>query len=112
MVLSGNGTGGVLLDYFKVDANSFTNTVSDSVTLFNSTANGYYKFVPGWSSYSSWYKGTTTSNAEVGMMRYNNEDDLVEILDGTNWASVAGSAGGISRNDAEGIALEFVLVLG
>ena len=115
LVLSGNGTGGVLLDYFKVDANSFTNTVSDSVTLFNSTANGYYKFagtggvvIPVGNN----IQRPTTSNAEVGMMRYNNEDDRVEIYDGTNWASVAGSAGGISRNDAEGIALEFVLVLG
>jgi len=46
------------------------------------------------------------------MLRYNTADERVEIFDGTNWTSVAGSASGISRNDAEAIALEYVLVLG
>ena len=54
----------------------------------------------------------SSSDFEEGMMRYNNEDDRVEIFDGTNWVSVAGSSGGISRNDAEAIALEYVLILG
>jgi hypothetical protein len=99
----------------KFDTDSVTNTVSDSITTFNVTGTGYYKFagtggvvIPTGNN----IQRPAPINAEEGMMRYNNEDDRVEIFDGTNWVSVAGSSGGISRNDAEGIALEFVLVLG
>lgn len=115
LVLSGNGTGGILLDHFKFSGSTITNTVSDAITIFDSTANGYYKFagtggvvIPTGNN----IQRPAPINAEEGMMRYNNEDDRVEIFDGVNWVSVAGSSGGISRNDAEGIALEFVLVLG
>jgi len=45
-------------------------------------------------------------------MRFNTDDSRVEIWDGTKWVSVAGSASGITRNDAEEIALSTVLVLG
>jgi hypothetical protein len=44
LVLSGNGTGGIVLDNFKFANATFTNTVTDSVTTFNSTGTGYYKF--------------------------------------------------------------------
>ena len=43
-MLSGNGTGGIVLDNFKFANATFTNTVTDSVTTFNSTGTGYYKF--------------------------------------------------------------------
>ena len=115
LVLSGNGTGGVVLDNFKFDGATFTNTVADSITSFNSTGNGYFKFggtggvvIPTGNN----VERPAPVNSEDGMMRYNNEDDRVEIFDGVNWVSVAGSSGGISRNDAESIALEYVLVLG
>lgn len=115
LVLSGNGTGGIVLDNFKFDDNTITNTVSDSITIFETTGTGYYKFagtggvvIPTGNN----LQRPVPSNAEEGMMRYNNEDDRVEIFDGTNWVSVAGSSGGISRNDAEAIALEYVLILG
>ena len=115
LVLSGNGTGGILLDHFKFSGSTITNTVSDAITIFDSTATGYYKFagtggvvIPTGNN----IERPAPIYAEEGMMRYNNEDDRVEIFDGVNWVSVAGSSGGISRNDAEGIALEFVLVLG
>ena len=115
LVLSGNGTGGVVLDNFKFDGATFTNTVADSVTLFESTGTGYYKFagtggvvIPTGNN----VERPAPINSEDGMMRYNNEDNRVEIFDGVNWVSVAGSSGGISRNDAESIALEYVLVLG
>jgi cytoskeletal protein CcmA (bactofilin family) len=115
LVLSGNGTGGILLDHFKFNGSTITNTVSDAITIFDSTATGYYKFagtggvvIPTGNN----IQRPSPINAEEGMMRYNNEDDRVEIFDGTNWVSVAGSSGGISRNDAESIALEYVLVLG
>jgi len=115
LVLSGNGTGGIVVDNFKFASSTITNTVADSDTVFQSTGTGYYKFagtggvvIPTGNN----VQRPAPVNAEEGMMRYNNEDDRVEIFDGINWVSVAGSSGGISRNDAEAIALEYVLVLG
>ena len=113
--LSGNGTGGVVIDNFQIKDSTILNTVTDNVTVFDSNANGYFKFAGT--------KGVVIPvgdnlnrpafvNSETGMLRYNTADERVEIFDGTNWTSVAGSASGISRNDAEAIALEYVLVLG
>ena len=45
-------------------------------------------------------------------MRYNTDDARVEIWNGNNWVSVAGSGSGITFNAAEEIALSTVLVLG
>jgi len=115
LVLDPNGTGAVVIDNFEIKNNSITNTVYDSITLFNNVNNGYVKFA-----------GTTglvlpvgtsaerppASNSEVGLTRYNAQDQRVEVYDGVNWASVAGSAAGISRADAEDIAVDLVLTLG
>jgi hypothetical protein len=89
--------------------------VSDSITLINNVNNGYVKFA-----------GTTglvlpvgtsaqrppVSNSEIGLTRYNSQDQRVEVYDGVNWVSVAGSDAGISRSDAEDVAVDFVLTLG
>jgi hypothetical protein len=45
-------------------------------------------------------------------MRFNTDASRVEIYDGSNWVSVAGSNSGITRADAEDLALEIVLSLG
>ena len=45
------------------------------------------------------------------MMRYNSQEQRVEVWDGS-WGSVAGSGAGISVGDAENIALELVISLG
>jgi hypothetical protein len=45
-------------------------------------------------------------------MRFNTESSRVEIYDGANWVSVAGSQSGIGRAEAEDIAFEIVLSLG
>ena len=113
--LSAQGTGGVVMDNFKIKDNTITNTVADSDTIFSATGAGYFKFagtrgvvIP--SGNNSQRPGITDS--EVGMTRYNTQAARVEIFDGSNWVSVAGSSGGISFADAESLALEYVLALG
>jgi hypothetical protein len=49
---------------------------------------------------------------ETGMMRFNTDASRVEVYDGSNWVSVAGSTSGITRAEAEEIAFEIVLILG
>lgn len=113
--LTANGTGKVKFDNLAFKGSTITNTAANSVTEFNNTGNGYVKFsgtygivLPVGSS------GTRPpiEYSEIGQMRYNTTDERVEVWDGSSWVSVAGSASGITRNDAEEIALATVLVLG
>jgi len=113
--LTANGTGSVKFDNFAFNGNTITNTVADSVTEFVSSGDGYIKFggtygvvIPIGSSGDR----PPINFSDLGQMRFNTDDSRVEIWDGTNWVSVAGSASGITRNDAEEIALSTVLVLG
>ena len=113
--LTANGTGSVRFDNFAFKDNTITNRVIDSITTFESTGNGYIKFdgtygvvIPVGSSGDR----PPIDFSELGQMRFNTDDSRVEIWDGANWVSVAGSASGITRNDAEEIALSTVLVLG
>ena len=46
------------------------------------------------------------------MMRYNSQEQRVEVYYNNAWGSVAGSGAGISVGDAENIALELVISLG
>ena len=110
-----NGTGSVTFDNFAFKDNTITNTVNNSITEFSSTGNGYVKFdgtygivIPVGST------GTRPifDYTELGQMRYNTDDQRVEIWNGTNWVSVAGASSGITFGDAEEIALATVLVLG
>ena len=115
LVLQSNGTGGVLLDEMKFTGSTITSTTTDQVFTFDSTGTGYWKFagtrgvvIPVGNN----AERPAGVDSEAGMLRYNTEDERTEIFDGTNWTSVAGSSSGISRNDAEAIALENVLILG
>ena len=113
--LTANGTGSVTFDNFAIKENSITNTVTNSITEFTNTGDGYVKF--GGSYGVVIPTGTSgerppLSYTETGQMRFNTQDSRVEIWDGTNWVSVAGSGSGITRGDAEEIALATVLVLG
>ena len=49
---------------------------------------------------------------ELGMMRYNTNQNYLEIYDGSSWVSVAGSSGAITYNAAENLAIEYILTLG
>ena len=113
--LTANGTGTINFDNFAFKDSSITNTVTNSITTFANTGDGYVKF--GGSYGVVLPIGTSGQRpplayTETGQMRFNTQDSRVEIWDGSNWVSVAGSSSGITRGDAEEIALATVLVLG
>ena len=115
LTLNSNGTGSVVFDNFAFKGNVITNTVSNSVTTFDTTTNGYVKFdgtyglvIPSGGN----AQRPALLYTETGQMRFNTDSSRVEIYDGSNWVSVAGSSAGISRADAEDLALEIVLSLG
>ena len=113
--LTANGSGSVVFENFNVKDNVISNVVTDSVTTFNNTTNGYVKFD---GTYGMVIPVGGNANrpplayTETGQMRWNTDGARTEIYDGDNWVSVAGTSSGISRAEAEDLALEIVLTLG
>ena len=107
-----NGTGEVIFENFAFKDNTITNTSTDAVTLFESTGTGYFQVGGSTGVVLPVGDNATRPIGQVGMIRFNTADSRVELYDGTNWVSVAGSSGGISFNDAENIAIEKVLIFG
>jgi cytoskeletal protein CcmA (bactofilin family) len=115
LLLNAQGTGSVRVENFGIKDNAILNTVADSITLFQNTNNGYVKFDGTFGLVLP--VGTSNERPgvayrEVGMTRFNTEDQRVEVFDGTNWVSVAGSQGGLTPADAEDLAIEKVLIFG
>jgi len=115
LLLTAQGTGSVRFENFGIKNNTITNTVSDSITLFQNTNNGYVKFDGTFGLVLP--VGTSPQRPgvgyrEIGMTRFNTEDQRVEVFDGVNWVSVAGSQGGLTPADAEDLAIEKVLIFG
>ena len=48
----------------------------------------------------------------LGMIRYNTNDERVELYDGVQWGSIAGSSGAVSIIDATEIAVQMAVTLG
>jgi len=110
------GTGAVNLgNNISVSAGSITNTVAGSITTFNNTGTGYVKVngvngmvIPSGSVAAR----PANAYAEVGMIRYNTEQYLVEVYTTGGWVSVAGSAGGVTAQSAADIGVQQALIYG
>jgi hypothetical protein len=111
--LTAAGTGSVRVGNLIIRNNSITNVVSGAITEFVETGTGYISI--------SGTNGVDIPNAsdagrpgipELGMIRYNTQQGLVEVYNGVIWTSVAGTGGGITFNDATQIAIEYVLTFG
>jgi cytoskeletal protein CcmA (bactofilin family) len=110
--LTANGTGLVKLENIGFTDSTIRNTVSDAVTVFENTGNGYVKFDGTQGVVIPVGDNTTRPTGVQGMIRFNTADSRVELYDGTSWVSVAGASGGISFAQAEEIAIEKVLIFG
>ena len=112
--LTAAGTGTVRIENFSIKNNTITNTVSGSVTTVTQTGSGYFK-ISGTLGFVI-PVGTGAQRPvgipEIGFMRFNTDDSRVEIWDGTQWASAAGSSSGVTVADAEEIAILKALMLG
>ena len=93
--LQANGTGKVIIENFGFNQNSITNSVAGAVTTLAQTGNGYFK-IEGQGGFVIPVGDLTNRHPtpETGMMRFNTQDDRVEIYDQAGqWVSVAGSSG-------------------
>ena len=112
--LRANGTGRVVIENFGFNQNSITNTVAGAVTSLAQTGNGYFK-IEGTGGFVIPVGNLQNRHPtpETGMMRFNTDDDRVEIYDPSGiWVSVAGSSGAVSAQDAEEIAIQMAISLG
>ncbi len=113
LILAPNGTGGVQIDNINISQSTINNTSTDAVTTFSSTGTGFFE-IAGTDGFVV-PVGTGSErhpSPVIGMMRWNTTDGRLEIYDGTQWDSVAGSSGSVSQTDAQNIALELVLSMG
>jgi hypothetical protein len=114
LILDPNGSGSVRIGNFAIRDNIITNIVNDSITEIAQSGTGYFK-IAGTNAFVV-PRGTTgqrpTAYAVEGMTRYNTDSKALEIWDGLQWASPAGSIGAITEATANDIAIRFALTLG
>jgi hypothetical protein len=114
LYIDGNGAGGVRLGNFKITDNVITNVVSGAISEIVQTGTGYFK-IQGTNGFVPPVGGDAqrpTAYAVLGMTRYNTNSKALEIWDGADWASPAGTSGAVSAADAGDIAVSWALTLG
>ncbi len=112
--LTTSGTGGIRLGNHRFNNNSITNVSSNAVTEFVQTGNGYVK-ISGKNGVVL-PSGDTANDrplaVELGLTRWNTDTQVLEIYNGVQWTSVAGSAGGVTYEEAENIGIVSAILFG
>jgi hypothetical protein len=112
--LSTTGTGGIVIGNLKFVGSSVTNIVPNAVTTFSQTGTGYSKF-PG--TYGVVVPVGTDNNrpalvnTETGMMRYNTDQQDMEVWNGVNWV-IMGTSIGITYSQATDTGILAALMIG
>ena len=113
LILNANGTGIIRIENLNFQTNTITNYVTDAPIIFETTGNGYVDLSQAGGVRIPYGLSAQKPTAPViGLMRYNQDDLYVEIYDGANWVSVAGSGGAVTLTQAEQFAIEYALTLG
>ena len=112
--LQASGTGSVVLENFAVNGSSITNTVNNAVTTITATGDdAYVRFVGQGGVVLPAGPGSARPGTPVtGMVRFDTSLGRMEVYDGTTWISVAGAATGITKAEAEDLALQYAIALG
>jgi len=114
--LTPNGTGSVTIGTVQFNGNSITNTTTNQITRFNSTGYGYYLFGGTYGVTIPSGNGTSdrppTLYSQTGMVRFNTDQEAVEVFNGATWGSIVGNAGGINSSQASDISIATVLTFG
>lgn len=111
--ISTPGLGSVVIGNLAIQNNSIVNTVSGAITQFIESGTGYVKIggvggvvIPS---------GTNLQYPQVietGMTRFNTDQQLVEVYNGTSWTSVAGTSAGVTATTATDISITNALLFG
>ena len=116
LTISPNGTGKIVIGDIEIDqaSNTISNVVSDGVTNFAITGEGYVDFngTFGFKVPVGDNNDRPISNVATGLLRYNTQGQKLEIWNGVTWASVVGSSGGITFAEAEDLSFINALLFG
>lgn len=108
------GTGGVKIGNLRIRNNTVTNTVSGAITEIVETGDGYVK-IAGVNGVVIPFGDTEFDRPaipETGMIRFNTDQDLVEVYNGVSWGSVAGTSSGVTTPQANEIGVISALIFG
>lgn len=116
LTIAPNGTGKVVIGDIEIDqgTNTISNSTSDGVTNFAITGEGYVDFN---GSYGVKLPvgdndDRPLSNLAVGLTRYNTQQSRLEVWNGSVWASVVGTSGGITFAEADDLSFTNALLFG
>ena len=113
LILNANGTGIIRIENLNFQSNTITNYVSNAPIVFETTGDGYVDVSQAGGVRIPYGNSSLRPSVPViGITRYNTQDQRVEIYDGANWVSVAGSSGSVSLLDAEELSIAYALTLG
>jgi hypothetical protein len=113
LILNANGTGIIRIENLNFQSNTITNYVINAPIVFETTGDGYVDVSQAGGVRIPYGNSSLRPSVPViGITRYNTQDQRVEIYDGANWVSVAGSSGSVSLLDAEELSIAYALTLG
>jgi hypothetical protein len=111
--LVANGTGKLVLDQIKISQNKFINDTNAPLIFANK---GYGKAKFNSSGAFVLPAGTSAERPsftpEIGMMRWNTEEVVLETWDGNTFVTAAGNAATISEDEMQDLILEYTLIFG
>jgi hypothetical protein len=114
LVLAPNGVGKVKIDDTTIRSNEIKQTATDGVLNMSATGEGYVDFTGtvGFKVPVGDVNNRPVSNLAQGLLRYNTDDNALEIWSGSSWTGVVGSSGGVTINQAEELSIINALLFG
>jgi len=110
--LSANGTGKLVVNNISISGDTITNTI-DSAFEIKNTLYGVVKFdTTGAVRIPAGTNAERPTTAEVGMTRWNTENDVLEVWDGSTFITAAGTSATISSEEMDDLILEYTLIFG
>ena len=110
--LRAKGTGSLVIDNIKLKSGTITNSTATALTM-NGTLYGVTKFIGPAVKIPT---GTTAEQPsftpETGMTRWNTENDVLEVWDGTTFITAAGTSASIGADEMDDLILEYTLIFG
>ena len=109
IVRLGTGSGSAGTYYLGIAQTASSASLTGTITGFVNFSGTYGVVIPTGNSTSD---RPSLASTEIGMIRFNTDQQYVEVYNGITWTSIAGNASGVSVNSATDIALGIVLSLG